>query len=324
MRIREREDQRARGHGRDHRRLEHATGGKPEEHVGAGDGFGQRALLRRLREARLVGIHELGAPFVDEAREIGEPDVLFRQPEVHQQVHAGERRRARAAHHQFDLGQLLADDGQAVERGRGHDDGGAVLVVMEHRDLHARAQLALDLETLRRLDVLEIDAAERGFERGDDLDQLVRIALVDLDVEHVDVGELLEQHRLAFHHRFGRERADGAEPEHRGAVGDDADQVAARGVTQRRERIGRDLFAGDRDAGRIRQRQVVLVGELLARNDREFSGGGELVVGQGFFTQVFAALAPAAVVSSVISNSFDHKRRRRTGDGTDAQTGCER
>ena len=59
---------------------------------------------------------------------------------------------------------------------------------------------------------------------------LSRVALVDLDVEHVDAGELLEQHRLAFHHRLGGERADVAQAQHRGAVGDHADQVAARGV----------------------------------------------------------------------------------------------
>ena len=43
---------------------------------------------------------------------------------------------------------------------------------------------------------------------------------VDLDVEDVDAGELLEQHRLAFHHRLGGERADIAEAEHGRAVGD--------------------------------------------------------------------------------------------------------
>ena len=49
--------------------------------------------------------------------------------------------------------------------------------------------------------------------------------LVDLDVEHVDAGELLEQHRLALHHRLAGERADGAEAEHRGAVGQHGDEV---------------------------------------------------------------------------------------------------
>ena len=53
---------------------------------------------------------------------------------------------------------------------------------------------------------------------------------VDLDVEDVDAGEFLEQHRLAFHHRLGGERADIAEAEHGRAVGDHADQVGAAGV----------------------------------------------------------------------------------------------
>ena len=86
-------------------------------------------------------------------------------------------------HDQLDLADVLADDAQAVEDRRADDDRGAVLVVVEDRDLHALAQLPLDVEALRRLDVLEVDAAEGRLERGDDVDQLVRVALVDLDVE---------------------------------------------------------------------------------------------------------------------------------------------
>jgi hypothetical protein len=57
---------------------------------------------------------------------------------------------------------------------------------VEHGDLHAFATSALDLEALGRLDVLEVDAAERRLERADDVDELVRIALVELDVEAVE------------------------------------------------------------------------------------------------------------------------------------------
>jgi hypothetical protein len=42
----------------------------------------------------------------------------------------------------------------------GRDDRGAVLVVMEHRDVHDLAQALLDDEAIGRLDVLEVDAAE--------------------------------------------------------------------------------------------------------------------------------------------------------------------
>jgi hypothetical protein len=144
-----------------------------------------------------------------------------------------------------------------------------VLVVVEHRDLHALAQRALDDEALRGLDVLEVDRAEGGLERGDDVDQLLRVALVDLDVEAVDAGELLEQHRLAFHDRLRRQRADGAQAEHRGAVGDHGDEVGAGGVMDRLRRVALDLVARRGDAGRIRERQVALVGELLRRHHRD-------------------------------------------------------
>jgi hypothetical protein len=35
---------------------------------------------------------------------------------------------------------------------------------------------------------------------GHGVDEAVAIRGIDLDVEHVDVGEALEQHRLAFEH----------------------------------------------------------------------------------------------------------------------------
>ena len=177
------------------------------------------------------------------------------RPSFYQQAEAGQRRRAGAGHDQLHLVDLLADQRQAVEDGRADDDRGAVLVVVEDRDLHALAQLLLDVEALRRLDVLEIDAAEGRLQRGDDLDQLVRVELVELDVEDVDAGELLEQDGLAFHHRLGGERADGAQAQHGRAVGDHADQVGARGQLGGRRRIAHDLVAGGGDAGRIGERR---------------------------------------------------------------------
>ena len=124
----------------------------------------------------------------------------------------------------------LADHLQPVQQGGAGDDGGAVLVVVEDRDLHPLAERLLDDEALRRLDVFEVDAAEGRLQAGHDLDQLGGIGLVDLDVEHVDAGELLEQAALAFHHRLAGQRADVAEAEHGGPVADHGDEVAAGGV----------------------------------------------------------------------------------------------
>src|SRR5450759_233129 len=96
---------------------------------------------------------------------------------------------------------------------------------MENGDLHPRLELLLDVEALGRLNVLEVDAAERGLEAGDALDELVGVLFVDFDVENVDVGEPLEEDGLSFHDGLTGERTDVAQPEHGRAVRDDGDAI---------------------------------------------------------------------------------------------------
>ena len=67
---------------------------------------------------------------------------------------------------------------QRVGRRRPHDDGGAVLVVVKDRDVHALAAEPFDDEAVGRLDVLEVDRAEGGLERADDIGQLLGVGLV--------------------------------------------------------------------------------------------------------------------------------------------------
>src|SRR3546814_14004991 len=64
---------------------------------------------------------------------------------------------------------------EAVVDRRADDDRGAVLVVVEHRDVHALAQRGLDLEALRRLDVFQVDAAEGRLQRRHHIDQALRV-----------------------------------------------------------------------------------------------------------------------------------------------------
>ena len=151
----------------------------------------------------------------------------------------------------LDVFDLLAGQLEAVEQRRARDDCRTVLVVVEYRDLEPLAQHASRCEALRGLDVLEIDATERRLERRDDVDQFVRVALGQFDVEDIDPGELLEQAALALHHRLGGERADVAQAEHRRAVGDHPDQVGARGEVGRQRGSARDLQAGVGHARRV-------------------------------------------------------------------------
>ena len=125
-----------------------------------------------------------------------------------------------------------------------------------------------------------------GSSARDRADHLLDLGRVDLDVEDVDAGELLEQDGLAFHHRLGGQRADIAQAEHRGAVGDDRDEVLAGGELGGFRGIVDDRLAGGGDAGRIGQRQVALVAERLGRLDLELTGPGLAVIDERARAQI--------------------------------------
>ena len=183
-----------------------------------------------------------------------------------------------------ELGRLdvAAGEIERVDQAGGGDDGGAVLIVVEDRDVEQFAQPLLDDEAFRRLDVLEVDAAPALAEELDAIDEFVGILGRDFEVDGIDVGEALEQHRLAFHHRLGRERAAVAEAENGGAVGDDGDEIALGRVV-----VGACLVLGDGqhrngDAGRIGERQVALRRHRLGGDDFELAGPALAVKQQGF------------------------------------------
>ena len=182
---------------------------------------------------------------------------------VEQDVRHRDAGRADAGRHDRDLLDALADDAERVEQRREHDDRGAVLVVVEDRDVELGPQPLLDLEAARSGDVLEVDAAKARRDRLHDRDDLVRVLRVEAERPGVDAAELLEQERLALHHRHRGLRADVAEAEHGGAVGDDRDGVLLARQVPRELAIGGDRLADARHAGGVRHREVV------ARLDRD-------------------------------------------------------
>ena len=195
----------------DHLGLQYPARRKAQEHVGIADDIPERTGLGFAGIARLVVVHFLLAPVPDHALDVRYPDVPHRQAKRNQKVKTGQRRGTGPGTDQLYLAYLLADDTQSIEQRCADDDGGAVLIVVKHRDAHALAQFSLNIKAFRRLDILEIDSAECRFQGRDDIDQLVGIALVDLDVEAIDAREFLEQHGLAFHDRLGRKGTNRAQ-----------------------------------------------------------------------------------------------------------------
>ena len=171
------------------------------------------------------------------ALRIDDQHVRFPNPERGPESQAGNSGRACARHDHTHVFHSLAGELQAIEERGGRNDGCPVLVVMEDWNRQSLTEAPLDFKALRRLDVLEIDPAQRRFERGDDVDQSIDVGLGQFDVKDVDASKLLEQTRLAFHHRLAGERANIAQAQYRSPVGNHAHQVGARGVLGRERGI---------------------------------------------------------------------------------------
>ena len=153
---------------------------------------------------------------------------------------------------------LFARDVQRVDQTRRTDHRGAVLVIMEDGNIHRLLQLALDHETLGRLDILEVDAPERRPHQLDRRDEGVDVFSIEFDIDGVHVREPFEEDGFPFHHRFRRQRPKVAQTQHRRPVRDHGDQISLGRVIVRERRILGDGRTGHGDAGRIGQRQVTL------------------------------------------------------------------
>ena len=203
-----------------------------------------------------------------------------------QQIHAGGGSSPRPHADDAAVTDELALHFQRVEQTGGGDDGGAVLVIVEHRNVAARDQRFLNLETLRRLDIFQIDATKGIGDGRHRVDKLLAGLVLHLDVDGVDTGEALEQQRFAFHHRLGGQRPQIAQTQNGGAVGDDGHQIALAGITVGIGRVGGDLAYRLGDTRAIGQRQIVGGLGRFGQGDGNFAGYRLGVVIESLLTQI--------------------------------------
>src|SRR5690606_15386476 len=143
---------------------------------------------------------------------------------------------------------------------RGGDNGGAMLVVMEYRNIALLNQRALNIEALRCLDIFQVDTAKGTGDALDSINERLRTFRHDFDIENVNTSETLEQHALAFHDRLGSLRAQVTQTENGRTIGDDGHQVALAGVFVGVVRILSDFAHGLSDTRAVGQRQVARSG----------------------------------------------------------------
>ena len=113
-----------------------------------------------MRELNFVFVHQLRAAFVDQASQVGDPDVFAANAQLDQQAQTRQGSSTRARGDQLHLARIFTHHFQAIQDGRANGDGCAMLVVVKDGDFHALAQLALHIKTVGGLDVFEVDAAK--------------------------------------------------------------------------------------------------------------------------------------------------------------------
>ena len=92
---------------------------------------------------------------MDDAHAVNQDDVG--RAKVQQQLGGGDAAGPGPGEHERRVLDLAPGNSEAVDDSGQNGDGGAVLVVVEHRDAEV-LQRALDVEALGRGDVLEVDA----------------------------------------------------------------------------------------------------------------------------------------------------------------------
>ena len=152
-------------------------------------------------------VHALRTATVDHALGVAENDIFRRKSDGLDQIKTGKAGRPRAIAHQPRLLDVAPRELDGIEHAGGRNNGCAVLVIMKHRNGHQFAQALLDDETFRGLDVLKIDAAKGGTKIFHRIDEFFGVFGVNLQINRVNIGKALEQHRLALHHRLGGQRA---------------------------------------------------------------------------------------------------------------------
>ena len=215
----------------------------------------------------------------------------------HEHLDDGSAGSTGAVQHDVHILHLLAHHTQSVDEGSSDHDSSAVLVIVEHRDVQLPLQGLLDLEALGALDILQIDAAKGGRNGLAGSNDAGSVVGVDADGEGIHAAELLEQHGLALHDRQTGFRADIAQTQHGGAVGDNGYHVALEGVLIYIVGVFLDLAAGLGHTGGVGGGQVVTGGDFHLAHDAHLSLVG-LVHFQSCFIVIHLNFLP------LVQNSF--------------------
>ena len=156
-----------------------------------------------------------------------------------------------------------------------------MLVVMHDGNVERLLQPFLDIETLRGLDVLQVDASKGRGNALHGLTEFLGIFFVDLDVKDINASIYLEEQSLTLHDGFAAHGTDVTQSQDGSAVGDDSYQIAFVGILVRIIGIVLNLQTGIGHTRRVSQRKVGLCTVSFGWFYFDFSWTTSLMILQG-------------------------------------------
>ena len=254
-------------------------GRNAKEYIGVFHRLVQRAQVSLDGMRRFPLVHAFRPALIYYALGVANDAIIMARAHGFQQFDTGNTRGTGTVQDNLDVGNVFAGDFQRIDQSRRTNDGGSVLIVVEHRNVHLFLQRLFDDETFWRFDILKIDAPKAGAHQLDRSDDRVRIFGIQFDIDSVNIGEPLEQRAFAFHHRFGCERTKVSHPQNGRSVGNDGNHVALGGIIVCSTGVVSDGLYGNGNARRIRKAKVALRRHRDGRVHFQFSGRGVQVIG---------------------------------------------
>ncbi len=121
-------------------------------------------------------VHALGATLINDAFRVAENDVVGGESDRFEQFEAGDAGGAGPVAHELGRFDIASGQIQRIHQAGRRNDRGAVLIVVEHRNVEQLPQSLLDDEAFRGANILEIDTAPALAEQFDAIDDLTGLA----------------------------------------------------------------------------------------------------------------------------------------------------
>ena len=195
-------------HRADHILREHVALRESDEHVGALHSFLKGVYIGALCGEQGFLRSEVLTVDGDNTLRVEHHDILYFCAKRYVQLSAADGSCSCSVYNNLYVGDVLAGYLKRILQAGCRDDGCAVLVVVHHGDVEGLLQTLFDVEALRSLNVLKVDAAEGRRNLLYCLAELLRIFFGNLDVEHINATIYLKEQAFAFHNWLAAHRSN--------------------------------------------------------------------------------------------------------------------